>query len=151
MLTQVAQADSWWERVPSQVLGSQGEEHLPAMCRREEAGQTIQPGSEIVRVMWRRGGSMESHPYTYGSNTLRPQLLLQTSLRVKGRGHRIWRRGEGRLDGIPDDLEHDALVGLDPFPKYMEVALDRCRHRAAVSLPQRGAPFDVGEEEGDRS
>ena len=43
----------------------------------------------------------------------------------------------------------DPVVRGDRMVDQGEVARDRGRHRRPIPLPERGAPLDVGEEEGD--
>jgi hypothetical protein len=64
-------------------------------------------------------------------------------------GNRAGCGGESHLDGIADDLEQDAVVRLDDGAQEGQVPLHGARHRSPVMLPERGAPLDVSEEEGD--
>ena len=78
VLTEVAQTGSWRERVSSQILGGQGEEHLTAVGRSQQARKPIQSGSEIVPVLRCGGCGMEGHPYSQRTDRFRP-LLLQNA------------------------------------------------------------------------
>jgi hypothetical protein len=66
----------------------------------------------------------------------------------EGRGYGFRGGGKGGLDGIADNFEEDAIVSLDRCPQEAVMALDRSRHRLPVSLPERSAALDVGEQEG---
>ena len=92
---------------------------------------------------------MQRHTDPQRSDALGPPLLHNASLGIKGRSDRIRSGREGGLHRITDHLEEHAVVRLDGSAQEGQVAFDRRRHRRLVPLPQRGAPLDVGEEEGD--
>jgi hypothetical protein len=66
-----------------------------------------------------------------------------------GGGHRLGRSGESCLEAIADSLEVNAPEPIDRRVEQGQVARDPCRHRNPIPLPERGTPFDVGEQEGD--
>ena len=77
------------------------------------------------------------------------RLAAERALGIERRGDGIGRGGKGGLHRVADHLEDGAAVGRDRLPQQREVTLDGSRHRRAVPLPERGAPLDVREEEGD--
>ena len=52
-------------------------------------------------------------------------------------------RGEGRLEGIPDNLEHNPAMGFDCLAQDSVVDLQRSRHLVGVLLPQWRAADDI--------
>ena len=112
MLAEVAQAGSWRERVPGEILRGQREEHLAAMARGQQAGEAVQPGSEIVPVLRGGGGGMQRHADPQRSDALGPRLLHQRSLRIERRGHRIRSGGERGLHRIADHFEERRRRGV---------------------------------------
>src|SRR5215211_8087174 len=123
MLTKVAQAGSWGECVPSKVLRGQGEEHLPAVGCGQEAGQTIQPGSQIVPILGCSSSRMQRHADPNGSYTLRPVLLPQWSLGIERGSDRMRGCRKGCLHRVANHFENNASVGRNGFPEQLEVAL----------------------------
>src|SRR5918998_6688314 len=63
--------------------------------------------------------------------------------------HGVRGRREDRLNRITDGLEIDAAVGFEDRIEQANVTPDSSGHRLAVPLPERGAAFDVGDEQGD--
>jgi hypothetical protein len=92
---------------------------------------------------------MEGHADSKGCDTLRPRLLHDCSLSIKGRSHRIGCCRKRSLHRIADHLEEYAVVPLRSCPYERQMACDRGCHRLSVPFAQRGAAIDVGEEEGD--
>ena len=84
MLAQITQARSCRERVPSEILRGQGEEHLTAVSSGQQARQPIQSGSEVVAILRRRCSGMQRHPHAYRSNTRGPRLVAQLPLAIEG-------------------------------------------------------------------
>jgi hypothetical protein len=91
---------------------------------------------------------MDGHAGPDGAG-LRPRLGDQRALRFDGRGDRVDRGGKGRLDRITDMLEKHAVVIGDGRVENRVMPSCRPRHRGAISFPESGRAFDVGEEEGD--
>jgi hypothetical protein len=61
----------------------------------------------------------------------------------------LGRGREGGPDRAADHLVEDALVGPDRRAEQSEVAVHGDVHGRLVPLPELGAAFNVGEEEGD--
>ena len=78
-----------------------------------------------------------------------PIFGKQGSLSVKGGGHRVGSRRESSLDGITDYFVEHAVVRLDCLPEQGNLSIDRGHHSVAITLPERGAAFDIGEEKSD--
>jgi hypothetical protein len=57
---------------------------------------------------------------------------------------------KGSAKGIAHGFEDVAAVGLNGGAEESVVAGQRLLHRFEVLLPEAGAAFDVGEQEGDR-
>jgi hypothetical protein len=149
MLAQVAQAGSCREGVPGKVLGRQGEQHLAAVGRGQQASEAIEAGSQVVTITRFGSGGVQRHPNLERSDGFRPPLTHQRPLGIEGCGDRIGGRQEGSLDGIPNDLETGATVSLNRRVKEHKVACHDLGHRGAVSFPKRRAPLDIGEQKGD--
>src|SRR5215203_1274393 len=94
MLTQITQAGSRRETVPSKILSCQGQQHLSAMARRKQTRQTIQPRSEIVPILRCGGGGMQRHADSNRSDPLGPRLLPQCLLGIERRCDRSGRSRE---------------------------------------------------------
>ena len=59
------------------------------------------------------------------------------------------RSGKAACTASPDGLELHTAMCRDGRTRERKVALDGRRHCRTIALPQRGTPFDVGEEERD--
>ena len=112
MLAEVSQASSRRESISGKILRGQGKKHLPTMPRIQQAREPIQPGSEVIAVLRRRGGSMERHADPQGLDMHGPRLLHQPSLRIKGRSYGIRRSGKGGLHRIADHFVEPAAIPL---------------------------------------
>ena len=62
---------------------------------------------------------------------------------------RGFRRGKRGAERVADRLEDGSAGGFDRRVEEGVVASQRDRHGARLSFPETGAPFDIGEEEGD--
>ena len=127
-----------------------GQQDLLAVAGGKHAGEAVECGGEIVAIFRRGLTSVNRHPHSQWPK-ISPILSPQGELGGDGGGDRVRNRWKGRLRGIAYCLEQDAILVGDGFAKEREVALDCSRHRLPVSLPERGAAFDVGEEKGDRA
>jgi hypothetical protein len=56
---------------------------------------------------------------------------------------------QGGLHAVANNLEAMPAVGSYRGVEQLEMAVDRETHRRLVLLPERGAAFDIGKEEGD--
>jgi hypothetical protein len=106
---------------------------------------------------WQRAGvwdrilaALQRHTHPEGADRVWPNRSLQRLLARHRCGEPRRCRGEGSLYGITDDLEGDAALDGDGVFQEDEMLIDRSVHRGAVALPERGAPFDVGEQERHR-
>ena len=102
----------------------------------------------VLPVMHHRFARMNGHAHPQRI-TLCPTFGKQSTLGIEGSGNRIWSGGKSRLHGVADGLEQHAIMSLDGRTEKDEVAIDGSRHGRGISLPERGAARDVGEEEGD--
>src|SRR3954463_10683352 len=92
---------------------------------------------------------MQRHAHVEGSRRVGPQLRMQGPLSSDGGSDGAGSGGKGGLNGVTDRLEQHAPMSLDLSTQQREVAINSVRHRQSVSLPQRRAALDIGEEEGD--
>jgi hypothetical protein len=115
----------------------------------QQTRKSIEAWGAIVPVLWRCGSGVQRHPDLQRLYGIGPGCGQKGSLGIERRGDCGWGRGESRLASVPHGLEQHAAMGLDRGTQELEVAIDRFCHRLLVPLPERGAPLDVGEEEGD--
>ena len=148
VLAEVSQLHAVRQRVANQVAGGLGHDHLPASGRGQQPGQPVEGRSQVVALVRFRGAGVERHPHGERPE-LAPILGHERPLRGDGGSQGVGSGGEGRLDGVADRLEPDAVVGGDGLVEQGEVALHRAEHGRCVLLPTPGAPLDVGEQEGD--
>jgi hypothetical protein len=80
---------------------------------------------------------------------LSPVFSQESSLSAKGGGHRVGSGGESGLDRITDHFVEHAVMRLDCLPEHGHMPVDGGSHGVAITLPERGAAFDIGEEEDD--
>ena len=125
-----------------------GQQDLLAVAGGEHAGEAIERGGEVVAIFRRSLTGVNRHPHSQRPQ-ITPVLPPQGELGGDGGGDGVRNRREGCLRGIPNRLEEDAVLSGDGFAKECEVALDGGRHRVPIPLPERGAAFDIREEEGD--
>jgi hypothetical protein len=68
---------------------------------------------------------------------------------LRGGEDRVERRGKGRLDGVADVLEQDAMVVGDGRVENRVMPPCRPCHRDAIPLPESRGALDISKEEGD--
>src|SRR5688500_7493859 len=124
-----------------------GQQYLPAVCRRDEPRHPVEGGAEVVVPALVRRTSMQGHPHPQGADPT-PPLREQRALGRERRLQRLRGRGEDRAEGVADRLEDVTAAPFYVVPQDRIVAVEGGLHRRCVSLPQPGGPFDVGEEEG---
>ena len=136
--------------VPHQLPGRFGQQYLATGAGRQEPGQAIEGGGEVVAVVWCRGAGVEGHA-DRDRTELAPVFGDQGALAGNRGQHRVERRGKGGLHRVADGFEADAIVGADRVVENCEVALDGGARRHRVLLPTPGATLDVREQERDRA
>jgi hypothetical protein len=116
VLAEVAERDAGGEVVVDQLAGGLGEEDLAAVAGREQAGEPVEAGGEVVAGD--RGGDagMEGEADPERARSA-PGLGGQRPLGGDGGGEGVGGRGEGGLDRVADGLEAVSRGGRRPRPR----------------------------------
>jgi hypothetical protein len=91
---------------------------------------------------------MQGHAYAERLE-LPPIPSQEGTLSVEGSRYRVGSGGERGLDGVTNDFVEHAVMRLDCLPEQGNMSSDGDGHGGAITLPESGAAFDIGEEEGD--
>jgi hypothetical protein len=126
------------------------EEHLAAEPSREEPGEPVEAGRQVVPGAGNGLADVDGHP-DLDRPEVAPRLGGDEALALSRCRDGSGDGRKGALDRVADRLEEDAALGLDGASEQPEVALDRGVHPRGVALPALGRALDIGEEEGDRA
>jgi hypothetical protein len=91
---------------------------------------------------------MQGHAHAQRAN-LSPQLALEGALPAEGRGHGIWRSGEGGAQAVANPAEDASALRLDRFLEQGHVPIHGHAHGRGVLLPLARAARHVGEQKGN--
>jgi hypothetical protein len=150
MLPEVTQLDAFRQAILDQHPGRIGEEHLPAMADAGDAAGPMHMEADIsVRADAGLAG-VETHADPH-RDVGRPWLGGEPALRGRGGGHRPGSGGEGDEERVPLGADLHAVLGGEGRPQDLLVASEDGRPAVALLLEETGRPFDIGEEERDRS
>jgi len=148
MCTQIPQVVIRREVIGEKAARGFGEKHLIAIAGRQDPGQTVQTGGQVVAIARRCFTDVDRHAHTQGTE-MAPVLGGKSTLASGGGGDGSGNGGEGRLHGVANGLEENTVLGRNGRVEQREVTLDHRPHRRGIALPARGAALDIGEEEGD--
>src|SRR5829696_9344074 len=136
--------------VPHELPGGFGQQYLTTGAGGQEPGEAIESGGEVVAIVGCRSASVDCHADPNRTERA-PVFGRQGALSGNGGQDCVECCRKGGLNSVADDLEADAIVGVDRFVKKREVAHDGSAHGHRVLLPTPGATLDVREQEGDRA
>ena len=125
------------------------EERLPAVPGVHHPCDAVERRAEVVAVAQFRRPGVQAHPHA-DDRPSRPRLDGERLLRGQRSGQPVRRRGEGGIERVAAGLEDVAAVLADRLAQQDVVARQGHAHEVGILLPQPGAAFDVGEQEGDR-
>ena len=126
--------------------------NLTAVAGSHQSVQLVQHRSEIVaagRLGFTGVGCHADREAQVGREAL-PLLGLESPLPLDRGGHRLTRRFENRADTIARGIEDRSAVTLDGIAQDALVPRDGRAHDRGMPLPEPGAAFDIGKEEGER-
>src|SRR5687767_2964784 len=109
--------------VAHELLHGLGEQDLSSMPCRQQPGQPIQGGGEVVTIQWRCFTDMQRHPDLQRTRRIKPWLILECALRGETGSKRRGGRRECRLRTITDRLVEHTPVSLDRGTEEEEVPL----------------------------
>ncbi len=117
------------------------------MTDRQEAGDPVDRGAEVVAVAADGDADVDRHPHPeVGAD--RPRLRGQRPLTGDRRPRRRRRVVEHGVAGVADGLEDGPAGELDRVAEQLIVAGEGPGHVVRDRLPDRGRALDVGEQEG---
>jgi hypothetical protein len=127
-----------------------GHEHLAAVARRGDASRTVHIDTEVVVPS--RDALAGVHPHPHAQPDTVHRLLSGQSALSRHRGsYGLRRRSECDEERIPFGPNLVALLLRDRPADDLGVAILKNTIPIAQSVKERGGPFDVGEQEGNRS
>ena len=149
MLPQIAQTRLRGEIAEHQIGRRARDEDLAAVSDRQQPGDAIHGGAEIVAVpLVGRAGMDRGADAQSAVVQIEPR---EFALRGQHRRHRVFRSRERRAERITGRLEHVAPMLFDRGAHDFVVATNRPLHRSPVPFPAPRASLDVGEGERYRS
>lgn len=116
------------------------------MGARRQSCSTIDRSTEVVTVADGRDPGVHSDTHFEGELT---DGFEERELHVEGRLDRLGRRLERHREAVAGRGEDIAVVTLDDRADPPVVFGERLRHRVRGSIPERGRPLDVREQERD--
>jgi hypothetical protein len=123
---------------------------LPTVAERENAGDTIEGGAEVVPIAQLGCPSVQRHTHPQLAG-LAPWLDVQCALRGQGGVERATSSGERRLEAIAGRLEDHAAITSNRPTQDGIMAGKCCAHGAGMLFPQLRAAFNIGKQEGNSS
>src|SRR5829696_401012 len=150
MLAQVMQRGTVGKRVRGKERDGRRKQYLTTMTRGHESRGPIEGRAEVVTLA--KGGlsGVEDHSDAKRAR-LAPRLADEVALCIEAGADAVYGRVEDRHEPIANRLHDMPCRTLHGVPQDRVVAFEGPLHGVLVVLPEPGAAFDVGEEEGERS
>lgn len=136
-------------RVRKERPAGAGDKDLATVADREQPGDAVEDGPEIVVVAALGGARVNRHPHperTRASPVVRGERSLSFQRRADRGAHRV-EHGE---QPVPGGLDDDAAGVPDHGCQQPIVRLERGCHRLVVIFPEAGAALDVRDQERTR-
>ena len=126
-------------RTFDQLLRGLGDEDLPPVPGRADAGGAMDVHADVALVRNGRLPRVDAHP----------NRELEPALRLLGRGQRVGGPGEGDEERVALCVDLDAAVTLERLAQHAAVLFQQPGVGLPVLAQQPGRAFDVREQEGD--
>ncbi len=146
VLPAIHQGDPGRQVPASELVRHGGDEDLPAVPDREQTGEPVEGGAEVVAIAGLHRPGMDRHPHSQGTG-LAPCVSQERAL---PRERRLDGRRGAREDGehaVPGRLEDLAAGILHRAAQEGVVRRERRGHGVAVPGPEPSAALDVAHEE----
>ena len=143
---QVAERHTRGRAVDQQHRQRLRHQHLAAMRRRHDARGAVHHAAEeiVVAALDDAGVQTAARPQRNAVDARIGECLLELQ---SGRD-RVLRVVEGGVHAVARHLDHAAAMRVDRGPRQVIVPGQRGLHALRLALPQLGAAFDIGKEEG---
>ena len=148
---EVTQLETVTQRILRELACGPRQEHLAAVGRRRDPGRPVHVDADVVVAAQRALPRVQAHPNPHGAHLRGPRLGGQGTLDGGGGRHRGGRTLENHEEGVALGRDLDAAGGVERGSKQRVVTLKERRERVAELLDEARRPFDVREEEGQRS
>jgi hypothetical protein len=149
MVTEIPKLSSHRQPVARQLLRDVRHQNLTTEAGSEQARKAVEGRGQVIAGRIRRRLScVDCHAYP-DRFKLPPIFSQESTLSVKGGGQRVGSGGESSLDRITDHFVEHAVMRLDCLSEQGNMSSNGGGHSGAITLPERGAAFDIGEEKSD--
>jgi hypothetical protein len=149
-LAEIPQPDRGRQLGAEQLPGGPGEQHLPAMPSRADPCRAVHIQAGVVLADHDRLARVDPHPDAQ-HRAVGPGMGGKHPLPGNGRRHRIAGLGKGNEEGVAFGADLAAVESGEGGPKQPSMLGQDLDVPVAQPLQQPGGPFDVGEQQGDRS
>ncbi len=150
VFSQVPQAHIIRQVLLYEVAGCLGEQYLSAMCGAHDAGRALYVQANVALGCQRWFTSVQTHAHTH-RHAFRPGMGSEGALRLYDCQHRVSGACESDKEGIILLVDLVAIPLLEGSTQQAQVLRQHGGVAVTQLLEQVRRPFDIGEEQGDRS